>query len=89
MVFQKPNSSRAAEKPAPQAAAGKERLHKLMARAGLGSRRACEQMILDGLVSVNDQLVSKLPVLVDPKTDSIIVQGQLLPNLLMICGNQA
>ncbi len=59
--------------------AGKVRLHKVLAASGLGSRRACEQMILEGLVSVNGQVVSKLPVLVDPKRDRIIVEGQPLP----------
>ena len=59
--------------------ASKVRLHKVLAASGLGSRRACEQMILDGLVSVNGQTFSKLPVMVDTKIDKIVVEGQLLP----------
>jgi len=49
-----------------------------MASAGLDSRRACEQMILDGRVTVNGRPVRKLPVLVDPAQDRIIVDGQKL-----------
>ena len=55
---------------------GKVRLQKLMAAAGLDSRRACEQMILDGRVTVNGRVVNKLPVLVEPGQDKIIVDGQ-------------
>lgn len=58
---------------------GKQRLQKIMAAAGLGSRRACEQMILDGVVQVNGQVVNKLPVLVDPTKDRINVSGKHLP----------
>ena len=36
-----------------------ERLQKLMARAGLGSRRACEQIIRDGRVTLNGRLAVK------------------------------
>ena len=57
---------------------GKVRLQKLMAAAGLDSRRACEQMILDGRVAVNGQVVKKLPVLVRPGKDEIVVDGQKL-----------
>lgn len=57
---------------------GKVRLQKIMAAAGLGSRRACEQMILDGLVEVDGQAVDKLPVLVDPQRQKVFVNGQKL-----------
>jgi 23S rRNA pseudouridine2605 synthase len=42
---------------AAEAPAGKleERLHKVLAQAGLGSRRALEQRIADGLVKVNGE----------------------------------
>lgn len=55
-----------------------ERLQKVLAAAGLASRRECEEMILDGRVSVNGKQVSTLPVLVDPDTDRIAVDGQWL-----------
>ncbi len=54
-----------------------ERLHRIMASAGLGSRRACEQMILDGRVEVNGRVVAELPVLVGPD-DRIRVDGRRL-----------
>ena len=57
---------------------GKVRLQKLMAAAGLDSRRACEQMILDGRVAVNGKVVKKMPVLIRPDQDEIIVDGQKL-----------
>lgn len=56
----------------------KVRLQKLMASAGLDSRRACEQMILEGRVTVNGRVVNKLPVLIDPAADKIVVDGQRL-----------
>lgn len=56
----------------------KERLQKVMAEAGIASRRHCEQMIRDGLVKVNGQIVTKLPVLVDLQCDRIVVSGRRL-----------
>jgi 23S rRNA pseudouridine2605 synthase len=52
-----------------------ERLQKVMSSAGLGARRVCEQMILDGHVRVNGQLVESLPVLVE-ETDRVEVDGR-------------
>lgn len=49
-----------------------------MAEAGVASRRECEQMIEDGRVAVNGTVVSRLPVFVDPMSDRIAVDGQLL-----------
>ncbi|HPD28641.1 MAG TPA: pseudouridine synthase [Phycisphaerae bacterium] len=56
----------------------KERLQKVLAAAGLASRRECEQIILDGRVSVNARKVHSLPVLVDPDVDKIAVDGRPL-----------
>ena len=55
-----------------------ERLQKVMAEAGIGSRRHCEEIIRQGLVKVNGSVVEKLPVLVDPQRDKIIVDGRRL-----------
>jgi len=49
-----------------------------MAEAGIGSRRHCEDIIREGLVKVNGTVVLKLPVLVDPKQDRIVVDGRRL-----------
>lgn len=50
-----------------------------MADAGVGSRRACENMIEEGLVEVNSIIVAKLPAWVDPEEDHIVVNGKPLP----------
>jgi pseudouridine synthase len=55
-----------------------ERLQKVMARAGIGSRRACEELIRQGRVQVNRQVVTKLGTRVDPQRDEIVVDGQSL-----------
>ena len=49
------------------------RLQKVMAAAGIGSRRACEKMIEEGRVSVNDEVVLEQGRRVDPETDIIRV----------------
>ncbi|MBN1764811.1 MAG: rRNA pseudouridine synthase [Sedimentisphaerales bacterium] len=54
------------------------RLQKVMADAGIASRRNCEEMILTGQVKVNGKVVHDLPVFVDPIHDSIVVSGRKL-----------
>lgn len=53
-----------------------QRLQKILAQAGYGSRRACEQMILQGRVRVNGQVVTQLGTQADPQRDVIEVDGQ-------------
>lgn len=55
----------------------RERLQKVLARAGLGSRRACEELIRQGRVTVNGQ-VARLGQTVDPGREEILVDGQPL-----------
>jgi 23S rRNA pseudouridine2605 synthase len=55
----------------------KERLQKLMARADYGSRRACEQIILDGRVTVNGKIAT-LGDQADLATDDVRVDGMRL-----------
>ena len=52
-----------------------ERLQKVMARAGVASRRLCERFIEDGRVSVDGVVVTELGLRVDPKTQEIRVDG--------------
>ncbi|MDT4935697.1 MAG: rRNA synthase [Pseudonocardiales bacterium] len=51
------------------------RLQKVLAAAGLGSRRTCEQLIAAGRVSVNGRLVEEMGTRVDPATAVITVDG--------------
>jgi 23S rRNA pseudouridine2605 synthase len=53
-----------------------ERLQKILARAGLASRREAERWILEGRVSVNGAVISKLGSQADPAKDSIKVDGK-------------
>jgi len=55
-----------------------ERLQKLIARAGIASRRTAEQLMLDGQVTVNGRVVRELGSKADPSSDHIKVRGKLL-----------
>ncbi|UQA96255.1 pseudouridine synthase [Streptomyces halobius] len=52
-----------------------ERLQKVLARAGMGSRRACEELIEQARVEVNGRIVMEQGVRVDPEKDEIKVDG--------------
>lgn len=56
----------------------KERLQKVMSSCGVASRRASEQMILDGRVRVNGVVVRELGTKVDLATDIVLVDGKRL-----------
>jgi pseudouridine synthase len=56
----------------------KERLHKVLAHAGVASRRAAERMILEHRIRVNGTLVLELGTQVDPAADRIEVDGRPL-----------
>jgi len=53
-----------------------QRLHKILAAAGVDSRRKCEELILSGAVEVNRRVVDKLPAFADPDRDIITINGQ-------------
>ena len=55
------------------------RLQKVLAAAGLGSRRRCEQLMTSGRVEVNGEIVTQLGVRVDPLVDEVRVDGNRLP----------
>lgn len=52
-----------------------ERLQKILARAGMGSRRACEELIEQSRVEVNGEIVVEQGMRVDPHRDEIKVDG--------------
>ena len=54
------------------------RLQKFLADAGVASRRASEQIILDGRVTVNGTIVRRLGTKIQPGTDKIALDGQAL-----------
>jgi 23S rRNA pseudouridine2605 synthase len=54
-----------------------ERLQKILARAGYGSRRNCEEFISEGRVTVNGK-VAILGTKADPAKDKIVVDGKLV-----------
>ena len=56
-----------------------ERLQKIIARAGLASRRKAEELILQGRVSVNGKVITQLGAKTDLGRDRIRVDGKLLP----------
>lgn len=58
--------------------AGPQRLNKVLAAAGLGSRRACDEFISEGRVEVNGEVVAQLGMKVDPSVDQIKVDGEAL-----------
>ncbi len=62
---------------APDAPTG-DRLQKILAQAGIASRRKAEQIILEGRVQVNGQVVTELGTRADATVDHIRVDGKLL-----------
>lgn len=77
-------SPKSAAKPAkaaethPAEAPSGERLQKIIAAAGLASRRKAEELILAGRVQINGQVVTELGTRADPAQDHIRVDGKLL-----------
>ncbi len=55
-----------------------ERLQKIIAAAGIASRRKAEELITGGLVSVNGEVVTELGTKADPAIDRIKVAGKVL-----------
>ncbi|HEY6447550.1 MAG TPA: pseudouridine synthase [Acidobacteriaceae bacterium] len=63
---------------AENAGSAQERLQKIIAAAGIASRRKAEELILAGRVQLNGQIVTQLGTKADPARDHIRVDGKLL-----------
>ncbi len=73
-----------------ETSAGSEKLHKVLARLGFGSRRACEIMITQGRVQVNGQVAS-IGARIDVSSDEVRVDGKVVgvrPDLVYILLNK-
>ncbi|TDO89404.1 ribosomal large subunit pseudouridine synthase B [Halanaerobium saccharolyticum] len=55
-----------------------ERLQKVMAHAGVASRRKSEEIITEGRVKVNGEIVEEMGFKVDPEQDEIVVDGKVI-----------
>lgn len=73
-----PRDDAALQGPGDDAAAG-VRLQKVLADAGVASRRKCETLMAQGRVEVNGEVVTRLGARVDPEHDVIRVDGARLP----------
>ena len=56
------------------------RLQKFLANSGIASRRKCEELILEGKVSVNDEVVNELGTKVNPAVDKVEFCGKPVQN---------
>lgn len=70
-----PNKRTAKKKAAAAAADAPQRLQRLLASAGFGSRRQCEELIEAGRVDVDGEVVTKLGTTVDPANQKVRVDG--------------
>lgn len=62
--------------PIPAADASTMRLQKFLAAAGVGSRRDCEVLIVEGRIEVDNQVVTELGTRIDPETQVVTFDGQ-------------
>ncbi len=64
-----------AAQPADPAAPRRVRLQRALAAAGFGSRRQCEELITEGRVEVDGQIVDQLGATIDPASSKVFVDG--------------
>lgn len=58
----------------------KIRLQKFLANSGVASRRKCEELILEGKISVNGKVVQELGTRIEPDVDKVTYCGKLIRN---------
>ena len=58
------------------------RLQKFLADSGIASRRKCEELIENGKVKVNGELVIKLGTKIDPEKDIVEFNGKQINNMI-------
>ena len=56
------------------------RLQKYLATAGIASRRKCEELIVQGKISVNGKIITELGTKVNPEIDKIVYDGKQIEN---------
>lgn len=56
------------------------RLQKFLSNSGVASRRKCEELILDGKISVNGKVIKELGTKVNPAVDKVEYCGKLIHN---------
>lgn len=56
------------------------RLQKFLASCGIASRRKCEELILQGKISVNGKVVTELGMKINPVTDEVLYKGKKVEN---------
>ena len=78
MSPRKKHASKSSAGPPDAPAAQGERLQKVLAAAGVASRRECEKLIEEGRVMVDGQIVTRLGTKADPSRQEIAVDGQKL-----------
>jgi 23S rRNA pseudouridine2605 synthase len=71
-----PRADRTRTRAGASAIDGPDRLQKVLAHAGVGSRRACEELIVQGRVTIDGKVARELGTKVDPRSQKVAVDGQ-------------
>ena len=58
----------------------KVRLQKFLANSGIASRRKCEELIIEGKISVNGKVIKELGTKIDPTKDKVEYCGKTIQN---------